>query len=279
MEKLTLMNNVEIPVLGFGTWQVKEGEQAYESVKYALECGYRHIDTASGYGNEKSVGRAIQESGIDRRELFITTKLSNLDHGYENTVQAFKTSLSNLGLSYVDLYLIHWPNPIFFRDDWKQANAGTWKAFESFYTMGQTRSIGVSNFCERHLNALLDEATIAPQVNQIRLFPGEQQSELVKFCKSLGMAIEAYSPLGTGKIFSSLPLQVIARSLDKSVAQVCIRYCLQKGNIALVKSVTPLYMQQNLEVFDFSLDSTTMKIIDSLENICGLTVNPDEAEF
>ena len=279
MQSITLTNNVAVPQIGFGTWQVKEGEEAYESVRSALAYGYRHIDTASGYGNEESVGRAIKDSGIDRSELFITTKLSNHDHGYENTLRAFQKSLSNLGLSYVDLYLVHWPNPLYFRDEWEEANAGTWKAFESFYQMGQTRSIGISNFRERHIKVLLDKATILPQINQIRLFPGEQQEELVQFCKSLGMAIEAYSPLGTGKIFSSVPLQSIAKSMDKTVAQICIRYCLQKGNIALVKSVTPSFIQQNLEVFDFSLDQTTMKTIDALENICGPTLNPDVAEF
>ena len=196
-----LNNGVKIPCIGFGTWQAPDGQTAYEAVKAALGAGYRHIDTAAAYGNEESVGKAIADSGIDRKELFVTSKLWNEMHGYENTLKGFDKTLKDLGLDYLDLYLIHWPNPIKYREHWQETNAGTWKAFEELYRAGLIRAIGVSNFLPHHLEEISKTAEVAPMVNQIRLCPGETQPEVVKYCRSHNMLLEAYSPMGTGRIF------------------------------------------------------------------------------
>ncbi len=279
MNYITFHNNVKIPQIGFGTWQIPDGEVAYDSVKFALDAGYRHIDTAEAYGNEASVGKAIAESGIKREDIFLTTKIHNKEHGYEKTVKAFKKSLELLQTDYVDLLLIHWPNPLASRDNWEADNAGTWKAMEEFYEKGMVRSIGISNFREHHIEALLKTAKIIPHVNQIRLYAGEQQEELVTYCKAKGMALEAYSPLGTGGLLSSEIVNTIAQEVGKSAAQVCLRYDVQKGYIILPKSVTPSSIKQNLEIFDFELSDAQMGKLDAMENICGPTKNPDETTF
>ena len=178
-----LPNGVKIPCLGFGTWQTPDGETAVRSVRCALEAGYTHIDTAQAYGNEESVGKAIRLSGIPREELFITTKLWNANHSYELAMRSFEESMNKLGLDYLDLFLIHWPNPVAFRDHWQQANAESWKAMEELVDAGRVRAIGVSNFLPHHLEALKKTARIAPQVNQIRLCPGDTQDETVAFCR------------------------------------------------------------------------------------------------
>ena len=174
-----LSNGVEIPCIGFGTWQTPDGDVCVSSVLSAIEAGYRHIDTAQGYGNEESVGLAVKKSGIDRKDLFITSKLTNSEHGYERTLAAFEETMKKLDMDYLDLYLIHWPNPIAFRDHWQEANAGTWKAFEELYKAGRIRAIGISNFRPHHIEELMKTATVAPMVNQIRLCPGETQDEVV----------------------------------------------------------------------------------------------------
>jgi diketogulonate reductase-like aldo/keto reductase len=163
----TLSNGVKIPIIGLGTWQTPDGPIAVKAIKDALAAGYRHIDTAAGYENEESVGQAIRESGIPREQIFITTKLNNPDHGYEKTLKAFEISTTKLGVSYLDLWLIHWPNPLPFRENWQSANAGSWKAFEELYEAGKVKAIGVSNFRPRHLEELFKTAKIKPQVNQI----------------------------------------------------------------------------------------------------------------
>lgn len=279
MQTVKMNNNLEIPQIGFGTWQIPEGKVAYESVRYALEVGYRHIDTAAAYGNEVSVGKAIQESGIAREEIFLTTKLHNNDHGYEQTQEAFWESLRKLGTDYVDLYLIHWPNPIASRSHWQDANRGSWKAMEEFVEKGLIKSIGISNFKEHHIESLLEKAEIKPQVNQIRLFAGEQQRPLVQYCKDKQMVLEAYSPLGTGALLTSSLVQGIAEEVGKSPAQVCLRYNIQKGYVVLPKSVTPSSILQNKDIFDFTLDDKQMAQLDAMENICGPTQNPDETSF
>ena len=179
-----LSNGVEIPCIGFGTWQTPDGDVAREAVKSAIKAGYTHIDTAQAYGNEESVGQGIKESGVAREDLFITTKLWNMSHSYELCKRDFEESLKKLGLDYVDLYLIHWPNPITFRDHWQEANAETWKAMEELYKEGKIRAIGISNFRQHHIDELLKTAEIKPMVNQIRLCPGETQDELVEYSRS-----------------------------------------------------------------------------------------------
>jgi diketogulonate reductase-like aldo/keto reductase len=278
-DSFKLNNGVEIPCIGFGTWQTPDGDVAVASVKEAIAAGYRHIDTAAIYGNEESVGRAVKQSGVPRKELFITSKLWNAKHGYENTRLAFEETLKKLDTDYLDLYLIHWPNPAAFRDRWEEANAGSWKAFEEFYKAGRIRSIGVSNFHPRHIDALLKTASTPPQVNQIRLCPGDTQDEVTGYCRSHGILLEAYSPLGTGAIFDVPLLQELAKKYKKSIAQICIRWSLQMDFLPLPKSVTPERIRENARVFDFELSAEDVKTIAALKGVVGYSKNPDEITF
>ncbi|MBQ0052430.1 MAG: aldo/keto reductase [Treponema sp.] len=279
-----LSNGVEIPCIGFGTWQSADGEEAYNAVFAALKSGYRHIDTATAYGNEESVGRAIndflKESGVPRSELFITTKLWNPDHGYESCQKAIDLSLQKLGLDYLDLYLIHWPNPLKFRSEWQLKNAESWKAMEEAYEAGKLRSIGVSNFCERHLEELMKTAKIAPMVNQIKVCPGQPQQALADYSRKMNMVVEAYSPLGTGGIFTSSEMQALAAKYNRTIAQICVRWSLQMGCLPLPKSVKAERITENAQVFDFELDAADCQ---KIAELTGLDIkparNPDEAPF
>lgn len=274
-----LNNGVKIPCVGFGTWQVSDGETAVTAVKEAIAAGYRHIDTAAGYGNEESVGRAVKESGIAREKIFITSKLRNLDHGYEATCQAFEETMRKLGTDYLDLYLIHWPNPAKFRDRWKEANAGSWKAFEEFCKAGRIRSIGISNFRPHHIDALLETAEITPMVNQIRLCPGDTQPETVEYCRKRNILLEAYSPFGTGLIFDVKEMKDFASKYNKSISQICLRWSLQMGYLPLPKSVTPSRIRENTDIFDFSLSEEDVKAIAGLTDCCGHSQDPDTTGF
>ncbi len=274
-----LANGVEIPCIGFGTWQTPDGDVAVSSVRCAIEAGYRHIDTAQAYGNEESVGRGIRESGIAREELFITTKLWNPYHSSDLAMSTFDESMKKLGLDYLDLFLIHWPNPIAYRSCWQKANAESWRAMEELYRSGRIRAIGVSNFRQHHIEALLQTATVAPMVNQIRLCPGDTQDEVVSYCRAQNMLLEAYSPLGVGRVFDVSEMQRLAKKYDRSVAQVCIRWSLQRGYLPLPKSVTPSRIQENLRVFDFELTDEDTELIASLTGCAGLERDPDETNF
>lgn len=274
-----LHNSVAIPCVGFGTWQVADGAIAYESVSAALDAGYRHIDTAAAYGNETSVGKAVRDSGLDREDVFVTSKLANPDHGYEATLDAFERTMEQLGLDYLDLYLIHWPNPVRFRDNWQEVNAGSWKAFEELYQAGRVRSIGISNFRPHHIEALLKTATIMPMVNQIRLCPGDTQDETVAYCREKNILLEAYSPLGTGKIFSVPAMQEMAAKYNKTIAQVSLRWSLQMGFLPLPKSATPARIRENAELFDFELTPEDVTAIANLKDCCGAASDPDKISF
>lgn len=280
-----LANGKSIPVIGFGTWQSENGKECYEAVLEALRCGYRHIDTAAAYGNEESVGQAIADfldetDDVSREDLFITTKLWNDDHGYEETKKAIESSLKKLKLDYVDLYLIHWPNPLKFRDCWQERNAGSWKAMEEAYKEGKLRAIGISNFCERHIDELLKTAEIKPMVNQIKLCPGQTQNSLVEYSKSLGMVVEAYSPLGTGGIFSNLTMKELSHKYNRSIAQICIKWSLQQGYLPLPKSVTKERIIENTKVFNFDLEEDDcIKIAHLTDLDIKPARNPDEAPF
>jgi diketogulonate reductase-like aldo/keto reductase len=274
-----LNNGVEIPCVGFGTFQTPDGDTAVASVKEAIKAGYRHIDTAAAYRNEEGIGRGARESGVPREELFITSKLANPEHGYENTRAAFELTMKKLGLEYLDLYLIHWPNPVKFRGSWEEANAGTWKAFEEFYKAGRIRSIGISNFHPHHIEALLKTATVIPQVNQIRLCPGDTQDEVVDYCRKKDILLEAYSPMGTGKIFDVPEMKKLAEKYRRSVAQICIRWCLQRDYLPLPKSVTPERIRENAQVFDFELSPEDVQAIADLKGIIGYSRPPDEIDF
>jgi diketogulonate reductase-like aldo/keto reductase len=274
-----LSNGVEIPCIGFGTWQTPNGDVAVSSVLSALEAGYRHIDTAQMYGNEESVGIAVKKSGIDRSEIFITTKLSNSVRGYRQTLDAVEQSLKKLDTAYIDLFLIHWPNPVKFRDRWQEANAETWRALEELYDAGRIRSIGISNFRPHHIEELMKTAKIAPMVNQIRLCPGDTQDEVVDYCRARGMLLEAYSPLGVGKIFEVPEMRKLAEKYGKSVAQICIRWSLQRGYLPLPKSVTPSRIRENTEVFDFELSPEDVRLIADMKGVVGYAADPDTTNF
>ena len=291
MEKLnsltdtfTLNNGVKIPCIGFGTWQSPDGDISYNAVKAALDAGYRHIDTATAYGNEESVGKAIRdfisERGIKRDEIFVTTKLHNNDHGYDNTKRAIDSSLSLLGLDYIDLYLIHWPNPIMYRDDWKNKDQESWKAMEEAYRDGKLRAIGLSNFFPRHIDAILEKAEILPAVNQIKFCPSINAEDAAAYSREKGMLLEAYSPMGTGAVLNNSEMIKIANKYNKTTAQVCIRYALQSGYLPLPKSVTPERIKSNTDVFSFELTDEDIERIANLK-VEGVTPlrNPDETTF
>ncbi|WIW70530.1 aldo/keto reductase [Anaerosinus gibii] len=274
-----LSNGYEIPQVGFGTWQTPNGETATQAVKAALQCGYRHIDTAAIYGNEKSVGEGIRKSGVCREDLFVTSKVWNTERGYEKTLAAFDKTLADLGLEYLNLYLIHWPANEKQFENWQEINKDTWRAMETLYLEGKIKSIGVSNFLVHHLEPLLAAAKIEPMINQIEFHPGQMQLDTVEFCKRNQILVEAWSPLGTGRMLNNSTLMAIAEKYQKSVAQLCIRWCLQNEVLPLPKSVTPSRIKENTEVFDFVLSAEDMEIINDMKYCGGSGLNPDEVEF
>ncbi len=273
-----LNNGVQIPCVGFGTWQTPNGETAVSSVKEAIERGYRHIDTAAGYDNEEGVGIGVKKSGVPRKELFITSKLTNTDHGYDATMKGFALTMKKLDMDYLDLYLIHWPNPLPFRSNWKEANAGSWKAFEELYEAGKIRAIGISNFLPHHTDALLETAKVPPMVNQIRLCPGETQPKVSDYCRAHNILLEAYSPLGTGLVFDIPEMKALSEKYGKSIAQICLRWSLQMGYLPLPKSVTPSRIKENGDIFDFELSAADVETISSVKD-AGETKDPDTVSF
>ena len=270
----TLANGVKIPCLGFGTWQMPNDETTTGAVLHAIKTGYRHIDTAAAYKNEVSVGKGIAQSGIARSELFVTTKLWNPDQGYQSTLDAFDRSLNNLGLDYVDLYLIHWPVVKGHKDDWRQANLDTWRAFEELYKAGKIRAIGLSNFLPEHIDNILHNCTVAPMVDQIELHPGFLQSEVVDYCRAHNILVEAWSPLATGKMFAVPLLQQLAEKYQRSIAQICLRWLLQKQILPLPKSTHAERIENNADIFDFVLAAEDCQAIDALEYCGGSGLDP-----
>jgi diketogulonate reductase-like aldo/keto reductase len=254
---LRLNNGNTIPQLGFGVFQI-DADEVIEPVSTALEAGYRLIDTAAAYGNEQGVGKAIANSGIPRDELFVTTKLWNSDQGYDEALRAFDTSLSKLGLDYVDLYLIHWPTPK------RDLYVATWKAFEKIYSEGRAKAIGVSNFHANHLNRLADECDITPALDQVELHPGLPQVELRDYHSEHGILTEAWSPIGQGKgLLDDPQLTAIADRVGRSPAQVVLRWHIQHGTVVIPKSATPDRIRENIEVFDFELEQGDMAALDA----------------
>ena len=268
-DTLTLRNGVVIPLLGFGTWQIKDGEEAYASTLAALAAGYRHIDTAAAYRNESSIGRAIRDSGIPRGQLFITTKLESHLKDYKQTFVEFEQSRQRLGLDYIDLYLIHapWPwsewqtNP-----DYSQGNISAWKAMEKLYQEKKVRSIGVSNFEISHLEKLFQGIDLLPHVNQIALWIGRPQKALRAYCQEKEIAIEAYSPLATGRIFKLELLQTLAKKYKRTPAQIAIRFTVELGAITLPKSTNPSRIIENGEL-NFKLERDDLIALLELENL------------
>lgn len=271
MEKTKrLANGLEMPRLGLGVWRV-EDDDAANAVKWAIADGYHLIDTAAIYKNEKGVGEGIRQSGIKREELFVTTKLWNADQGYESAHKAFDDSLERLGLDYVDLYLIHWPVAGKFND--------SWRALEEIYESGRAKAIGVSNFHQHHLEELMQTAKIKPMVNQIELHPTLTQVELRDYLTKEGIAVEAWSPLGQGKILQKPTLVEIGQRHNKTAAQVIIRWHLQNDIVVIPKSVHENRIKENYDVFDFELNADEMQQINGLNINERLGADPDHFDF
>ena len=277
-DSFTLTNGYKIPCVGFGTWQTPNGETAVSAVKVALESGYRHIDAAAIYGNEISVGQGISESGTSRSDLFVTSKVWNDERGYQKTINAFAKTLADLQLDYLDLYLIHWPASSSRYSNWEGLNLETWRAMTDLYKAGKIRAIGVANFLPHHLAALM-KTEVPPMVDQIEFHPGQMQNETVDFCKKNSILVEAWSPLGMGRLLSNPLLTSIAEKYTKSVAQLCIRWCLQHEVLPLPKSVTPARIAENADVFSFSVSEEDMRSIDNMANVGGSGLHPDHVDF
>ncbi|MCD8195842.1 MAG: aldo/keto reductase [Lachnospiraceae bacterium] len=276
-EIFVLSNGVEIPQIGYGTWKTPDGKQTYEGVRNALQVGYRHVDTAAVYGNEASVGKAIKDSGVKREDVFVTSKHWIDMRGYEKTIKACEDSLRKLETDFLDLYLIHWPCVERFRMDWKEINADTWRGFEKLYRDGKVRAIGVSNFQRKHLEALRPYAQIQPMVDQIEFHPGYLQLDDVHYMQENGILPQAWSPLGNGAVLQETLLIEMAQKYRKTAAQICIRFCLQKGVLPLTKSMKPERMKQSLDVFDFTLLDEDMKQIESMPLLAFTGLLPENA--
>lgn len=256
----TLSNGVKIPCIGYGTWKTPN-DIAERCVKDALDAGYRHIDTAFVYGNEVGVGSGIKASGVNRGDIFLTSKHWVTCRGYEKTLEAIDTSLKNLGTDYLDLYLIHWPCVEKISENWAEINSDTWRGFERAYKDGKLRAIGVSNFQKKHLEPLFENAEIKPMVNQMEFHPGYSQFDNVEYSLGKGMVAEAWSPLGDGAVFKDAHLAEIAAKYNKSVAQLCVRFALQCGVLPLPKSTDKGRMASNTDVFDFEISDEDIKAL------------------
>lgn len=263
---MTLTNGQTIPVLGYGTWRNNDPKECVNGVKWALEHGYRHIDTAQMYGNETEVGEGIRLSGVPREEIYLTTKLNNDNHGYENAKRTIDESLERLGTDYLDLFLIHWPEVEGHEDDWETDNIETWRALEEAYEAGKLKAIGVSNFKVKHLENLLPNCRITPMVNQIRLHPGIHQTETVKMSREAGMVIEAWSPLSPiPQMLEDEAVVAMTEKYHKTVAQLLLRYCIQKDYVPLTKSVHEDRIIENAAIFNFKIDEEDMAYFDQWE--------------
>ena len=263
---ITLNNNLRIPAVGLGLWKAGKGEEAEKAVLYALDAGYRHFDTAKVYDNEEEVGNAISNCGIDRGEVFITTKVWNDDQGYENTLRAFDASLKRLQMDYVDLYLVHWPFLDFSkrRIDEFNKREETWKALEALYDSGRARSIGVCNYNIEHFEEMKNYAKLVPAVNQIELHPFWNRKELHAFCQEHNILVEGYCPLARAKRLDDPVITTLAKKHGKTNAQVMIRWSLQLGNVVLPKSVRKERIIENIQVFDFELTPEDMAALNAL---------------
>lgn len=262
----TLYNSQKIPAVGFGTWQIPNGKVCYDSVSHALKAGYKHIDTALAYRNEQSVGSAVRDSGIERSEIYITSKLPAEIKSYDGALKNFEMTMQNIGLEYIDLYLIHAPWPWHrMYENYTKENIQVWKAMEEINKGGRCRAIGVSNFNVADLTAILDNCTIKPAANQIKFYIGHTQDDVTQFCKKNNILVEGYSPLATGKILKNEMIIDIARRYKTTLPKICIAYVLQKDVLPLPKSTHPEYIKENLAI-DFEINKDDMMFLDSLKN-------------
>ena len=264
-----LHNGVQMPYFGLGVYQSEDGSEVINAVKAALDHGYRHIDTAAIYHNEEGVGTGIRESSVSREDVFLTSKVWNTDQGYDSTIKAFEASLERLGTDYLDLYLIHWPKG--------ELSKETWKALEKLYMEERVRAIGVSNFLQHHLEDLLPSVEIVPMVNQMEFHPYLVQQDLIDFCTSKNIQYEAWSPLMQGHIFELDMMKDLASKYNKTIAQVVLRWDLQKGVITIPKSSKPERIKANANLFDFELSDEDVQLLDSLEK--GKRFGPDPNNF
>ena len=273
-----LNNGVKIPCIGFGTYKTPADETC-GAVLQALDAGYRLIDTAAYYGNEAGVGEAVRKCGLPREEIFVTSKVWNTDRGYDKTLASFDRTMAALGLESLDLFLIHWPAGLkAYGDKAKEINRDTWRALERLYKEGRVRAIGFSNFLPHHIEEVMETAEIKPMVDQIEFHPGWAQLSVSEYCLKNGIAVEAWSPLARGAVLENETLSKIAEKYGKTTSQVTLRWIMQHGIIPLPKSVHRERMDQNLNVFGFTLDDKEMSEIDGLKNLGGKCANPDEMD-
>jgi len=265
--------------IGYGTWGIENGNPTTQAVLTALEAGYRHIDTAATYGNDFAVGKAIKKCGIPREELFITNKLWMSARGYEDAIAFCKRTLKMMKLDYLDEYLIHWPASKSRDENWEEINAQTWRAMETLHQEGLVKLIGTSNFYEEHLESLFRNCSIQPMINQIEFHPGNYQNNLLTYCVQNGMIVEAWSPLGSGEVLENECLKQIAAKYNKSVAAVCLNWCISHEVKPIVRSVNEDRMRANLTEWDFVLSKEDMDKIDALEGIGMFGVHPDDADL
>lgn len=277
--KATLLNGNKLPMIGFGTYKITDATEATESVKGALKLGYRHIDTAAFYKNEVAVGQAIRaglaENNLSRSDVFVTSKVWKTENTYDKVIASFDQTMKDLDIEYLDLYLVHWPSSSAFDDNWINTNREVWRAMIDIYKSGRVKAIGVSNFLVHHLDTIID-MEIIPMVDQIEINPGFLQKETVDYCQEKGIVVEAWSPLGRGRIMNDEVLNSLAAKYNKSVAQLALRWELQHDIVVLPKSVTPSRIEENMQIFDFEISKEDMAIIDAMPPVGASGHSPDE---
>lgn len=264
-----LNNGIKIPSIGFGTWKFPDNEETSQIIVNAIESGYGYIDTAKSYGNEKAIGKGIQNANVRREDIVIGGKMWNDDRGYDNIIKACRKTIETLNCDYLDIYLVHWPASKAVHENWKEINDETWKAMEYLYNSGIVKAIGVCNFKVNQLEELMKNAKVKPMINQIECHPGFTQQEIIEFCKQEDILVEAWSPLGSGKLLKKDQLKEIAKKYDKDVAQICIKWCLQNGVLPLPKTSNIERMKSNLDVFDFEINQDDMNYLNNLPYMAG----------